>query len=414
MDKFSPGSSKTISITEGELDAVSLWQIIKTPVVSVQSAASALRDCSLARQYLNSFERIILAFDNDTAGREAVRRVAQLFEYGKVFDLKLTRFKDANAYVEAREEVELRTVWHNVKKYVPDGFISSVSDFSNLLTKEPSLGVPYPTPTLTEMTYGIRTGEIVLVTAPEGVGKTTFLHSIEHKLLKETNANVGGIYPEETPRRHIEAILGYEFGKPLHLPGSGVEISEKILALEKLLGSDGRLLFYNYSGGGDPDVFLDCIRYMVAGGLCRFICFDLVGLVVGSGGEDERRLIDYFMTKLEMMVVDLDFAAIISSHVNDQGQTRGSRYVGKASSTRIDLSRNLHNGDLRTILTVSKNRYASKTGYAGTIQFDPITYTFTEVPQKQLDQEFNDELFKLSKGLITNNDNRFEDKQRTG
>jgi twinkle protein len=379
--------------------------VVKTPVVSVVSASSALRDCSAARTWLGSFDRIILAFDNDAAGREAVRRVAQLFEYGKVFDLRLTRFKDSNAYVEAGEETELRTVWNNVKKYVPDNFISSVSDFTNLLSEEPSFGVPYPFPTLTEMTYGIRPGEIVLITAPEGVGKTSLLHAIEHKLIKETNANVGGIYPEESPRRHIEAILGQELRKPIHLPGSDLDVSTKVLALEKLLGTDGRLLLRNYSGGGDPDIFLDDIRYMVAGGLCRFMCFDLVGVVGGTGTEDERRLIDYFMTKLEMMVVDLNFAAIITSHVNDQGQTRGSRYVGKAASTRIDLSRNLQAGDVRTVLTVSKNRYASRTGYAGTIQFDPVTYTFTEVPQTQIDAEFNFELAKLVKGLIVNDNN---------
>lgn len=385
-------------------------------MVSVCSASSAVRDCSIARQWLGSFERIILAFDNDTAGREAVARVAQLFEYGKVYDLRLTRFKDCNAYVEAGEEAELRTVWCNVKKYVPDNFISNMTDYTALLKQEPSFGVPYPFPTLTEMTYGIRPGEIVLITAPEGVGKTSLLHAIEHKLLKETDANVGAIFPEEPPRHHLERIIGYDLGRPIHLPGSDISLDARTLALETLLGRDGRLVYRNYSGSGDPDVFLDDIRYMVVGGLCRFLLADLVGLWVGSGDRetDERRALDYLMMKLEMMVVDLNFAAIITSHVNDQGQTRGSRYVGKAASTRIDLSRNLQAGDTRTVLTVSKNRYASRTGYAGTIQFDPFTYTFAEIPQTQLDEEHNSELFKLYKGIVADNDNRFEDIKRTG
>ena len=404
MDKFDPGSSKTITITEGELDAVSLWQVNHTPVVSVSSAASSLRDCTVARDWLLSFERIILAFDSDPAGREAVRRVAQLFEFGRVYDLKLNKHKDANAYVEAGEENELKTAWYNCKKYVPDNFITSLSDFSALLSEEPHFGVPYPFPTLTEMTYGIRPGEIVLITAQEGVGKTSLLHTIEHKLLKETTANVGCIYPEETPRRHLEAILGIELGTPIHLPGHNITGIERSLALEKLLEKDGRLLLYHYSGGGDPDLFLDAIRFMVAGALCKFVCFDLVGMVIGDSGTDDRKAIDYFMTRLGMMAVELDFAAIITSHVNDQGQTRGSRYVGKAASTRIDLERNLSAGATRTILTINKNRYASRTGYAGTIEFDPLTYTFKEIPKTQLDTEFNIEFSKLVKGLVVNGD----------
>jgi hypothetical protein len=39
-DKFSSGGSKAVVITEGELDALSYWQILRTPVVSVQSSSS--------------------------------------------------------------------------------------------------------------------------------------------------------------------------------------------------------------------------------------------------------------------------------------------------------------------------------------------------------------------------------------
>src|SRR5258707_3607446 len=71
IDKFAAGSHKYITITEGEYDALSLHQVLRSPCVSVQSSTSAHRDVSLDREYLSSFERIYLAFDNDAAGREA-------------------------------------------------------------------------------------------------------------------------------------------------------------------------------------------------------------------------------------------------------------------------------------------------------------------------------------------------------
>ena len=48
------------------------------------------------------------------------------------------------------------------------------------------------------------------------------------------------------------------------------------------------------------------------------------------------RALDYLSTRLEMMVKELNYALIIVSHVNDFGQTRGSRYISKISDIRID------------------------------------------------------------------------------
>src|SRR6266404_2750820 len=56
-DKFSAGAHKYVCITEGELDAHALYQTLRdsaVPVVSIQSAATALRDCSLDFPFLNS------------------------------------------------------------------------------------------------------------------------------------------------------------------------------------------------------------------------------------------------------------------------------------------------------------------------------------------------------------------------
>ncbi len=60
QDKFTPGTYKYVTITEGEVDALSLHQVLGSPVVSVQSSVTALRDCTNSRSWLNSFERIYL------------------------------------------------------------------------------------------------------------------------------------------------------------------------------------------------------------------------------------------------------------------------------------------------------------------------------------------------------------------
>jgi twinkle protein len=383
-DKFAVGSHKYVTVTEGELDALSFYQVLHSPVVSVQSASSAMRDCTVDRAFLNSFERIYLSFDSDQAGREALRSVAKLFDYNKIRVVKFTTRKDPNEFLQASELDELRNIWENAKQYLPDSIVSSLDEFKKIIEEVPKWGMSYPFPTLTQMTYGIRRSESVLITAQEGVGKTELMHAIEHKLLTETNDNVGAIYLEEPKRRHLQALAGVELRKPVHLPDSGCTSSELVSAIEKVVRVDDRLHVYSHFGSDDPEVLLDTIRFLVSARGCVYILLDHISMVVsGLSGEDERKALDYLSTRLEMMVKELDFALIMVSHVNDNGQTRGSRFISKIADVRIDAVRDLLSPDdlLRntTFLTVAKNRFGMKTGPAGKLVFDPLTYSYQEV-----------------------------------
>ena len=94
--KFSGG--KHLVITEGEIDALSVSQAMdnKWPVVSLpngaQSATKAIANCY---DWLDRFERIVLMFDMDKPGQEAVNLVAPLLPPGKTCVAVLPR-KDAN------------------------------------------------------------------------------------------------------------------------------------------------------------------------------------------------------------------------------------------------------------------------------------------------------------------------------
>jgi twinkle protein len=384
-DRFDSGTHKYVTITEGELDALSLWQVLKTPVVSVQSSSTAKRDCIADRVFLSGFDRIYLAFDNDTMGREAAASVAKLFDVNKVYLVKFDRHKDANDYLQAGEGEQLRHIWWNARKYQPETIVSTLADFKTILSEKPKTGVLYPFPCLNEKTYGIRTGETVLITAPEGVGKTELMHTIEYQLLKETahDVGVGAIYLEEPKKRHLQALAGIHLRKPVHLPDCDCTENEVYAAVESLVGQDDRLNLYSHYGSDDPEVLLDTIRWMVSARNCRYILLDLITLVVsGLAGEKERTALDYFSTRSSMMAVELDFAFITVSHQNDEKQTRGSRLIAKNANIRIDISRDLlaldSNLRNRTDMVVSKNRFCGRTGFAGSIDYSPITGIYTE------------------------------------
>lgn len=383
-DKFNSGSSKYVIITEGEYDAATFYQVTGHPSVSVQSSVVGKRDCSVDHSWLCGFERIYLAFDNDAAGRETLRNVARLFDYNRVFVIRFDTRKDANDYLQHQEQHELTNLFANAKRYLPESIVSSFHEFEGILKEQPREGIPYPFKTLNDLTYGIRRGESVLLTAQEGVGKTEIMHAIEYQLLKGTDENVGAIFLEEPKRRHLQALAGLELRKPVHLPDCSATDEEIIGALQNVVGRDDRLHVYSHFGSDDPEVILDTIRFLVTARGCVRILFDHISMAVsGLAGEDERRALDFLSTRLEMMVKELDFSLIFVSHVNDFGQTRGSRYISKIADMRIDLKRDLTNADpaVRNIteLTVSKNRFSGKTGPAGKLRFDPHTYMLEEV-----------------------------------
>ena len=387
-NKFAAGSHDFIVVTEGELDALSLYQCLhrngKVPVVSVASAATAVRDCRSSRDYLNSFGRVYLAFDADTAGREATAGVAKLFDPAKVFHVKFSPYKDANEVLQAQGEEALRNVFQNSKRYLPEQILSSFDDFKDALKQSTKECFPYPWKGLNDLLYGIRFGETVLITAQEKVGKTELMHFIEHKLLTETEHNVGAIFLEEQPARHLQALAGIQDQKPYHLPDCVGGSEDVLSAVQKVLKKDDRLYLYSHFGSNDPDTLIDTIRYLVSACGCKFILFDHLSILVsGNSGEtDERRVLDYVVTRLEMMVKELNFALVMVCHVNDNGKTRGSRFPTKVADVTIGAFRDLQASDpnerATVYLRVLFNRPASTTGPACALTFNRDTYSYEE------------------------------------
>lgn len=383
--RFQAGSAKSITITEGEFDTLAAFQMLgKYPVVSIRSSSTAKKDCADNYDYLNSFEKIYLCFDGDECGMDATKAVAGLFDFNKIYHVKLTKYKDANEFLEKADIEEFRKSWWNAQRFLPDDIISSFSVIDDLIDNEIIVkGTSYPWPLLQSMTYGMRPGEFILITALEGRGKTEIIRAIEHKVLKEVpDSNVGIIHLEEGKLRAIKGLAGLELKQPVHLPdwqGSKEEIKN---AYHTVAGRDNRVHFYSHFGSDDPAAIMGMVQFLAGPCNCKFIFLDHVSMVVsGIDTEDERRALDWISTRLKMMAESHGVTIVCVSHVNDNGLTRGSRNIAKVADLHIHLDRDVENPDLRvrntTKLMVRKNRFGAKTGPAGELYFDFDTFTLT-------------------------------------
>lgn len=395
MNLFAKSSSKIITITEGEDDAMSVWQMMGNyPVVSLKSGSSVTKDIANNLDYLNSFEQINLCFDNDKVGKKATDAAAKLFPPNKVFVVSLDRFKDANDYLTNNAQKEFARHWWNASKYRPENIVSSFDAVRSILDEpDAEIIADYPFESLNEMTFGLRGGETVLWKAPEKIGKTEVMRCIEQHILKTTDHNIGVIHLEESEARSIKGFASYVLEKPVHLPSSKETPDEIFEAYKKLAKRNDRVHFYRHFGSDDPDTILNAVRYLAAGCNCRVIFLDHISMVVSGHKDegDERRKLDRISTELATQARELNYNLQFISHVNDQGQTRGSRYLPKVADLVLNLERDKEDPcpikRNTTKLTITDNRFAGMSGPCAQLYFDPEKYTLHEASEEELSQK---------------------------
>lgn len=176
---FSKGG-KSVTITEGEFDAMAAYQMLymSEPCVSVINGSSgAVKDCKRNYEWLDSFEKINIAFDNDKAGQDAAMAVAELFDPRKVRLVTMT-LNDPNDYIKQGRERDFIDAHKKAAPFTPDGIIAGSSLYDLVSTPPEYDCVPYPFSGLNRMTKGLRTGELITFVAGTGVGKTQVMREI--------------------------------------------------------------------------------------------------------------------------------------------------------------------------------------------------------------------------------------------
>lgn len=382
-----PQGGNSITIVEGELDALSAYQMLNEPVVSVCSASTAVSDLKRNYEWVNSFKRIVFAFDNDKAGQEAQGKCASLFDPKKVRIMKLSQYKDASDYLTNNSIKEFYEQHRTAGQFTPDGIVSGSSIYDLLLRKPEYDSVNYPWDGVNDYTYGLRTGELVTVIAGTGVGKTQFLRELVYGLLHTSKANVGVLFLEEPIRDTGLGLMSVHANKRLYLPDAEYTKEEFDEAYEATVGS-GRIFLYDSFGSNSIDRILGTIRYLVRALDCKYIILDHISIVVSDQSNgDERRALDEIATKLKTLTVELSVCIIMAAHLRRQpnGQSheegavvslsdiRGTAGIGQLSNIILGLERNTQADDPaeRHIVRVRvvKNRFSGMTGLATHLRY---------------------------------------------
>jgi twinkle protein len=392
-----PGGGKTITICEGEIDTMAAHQMngSKWPTVGMPSA-TGVKAVKENLEYLNTFEEIYLAFDNDDAGKRATEDVANLFEPNKCKVVNLAPLKDVGEYLAEGKVEDYTRRWWNAQPFTPEGIVRGSSLWDLVSTEDDTPSVPYPYTGLQEMTYGIRVGELVTLTAGSGLGKSAVVRELMYHLLNVTEDNIGCLFLEESTKRSGLGFMSMAANKPLHLPDTEKTLEELRLSFDQTLGTD-RIFLYDSFGSNSLENIIGRVRHMAKAMDCKYIVLDHLSIVVSSQENgDERKAIDEIVTKLRMLIQELRISLIMVSHLRrPQGQghedgaatslsqLRGSAAIAQLSDMVIGLERNgqAENEVLRNTTTVRvlKNRFSGITGPATYLYYDKTTGRLTEV-----------------------------------
>lgn len=390
-----PAGQDYVTLTEGELDALSAWQMLggvsKYSVLSVRNGAgSAVADCKKSFEYIDSFANVIICFDSDAQGQDAARAVADLFgSKARIFKPEKD-FKDASDYLQSNRGDFFVRRWWQAERYIPEGIIDGSTLWDEVNKPIEKSLVNYPYKGLNELTYGIRPHELVLCTAGSGLGKSQFMREMVFHILNNTQDNIGLMFLEESVRTTARSMMSLHANKLLHLPNTKATDQEIKESFDATLGT-GRLFLLDHFGSSEVDRIVAKVKYMAKALECKYIFLDHVSIVVASQEfGDERKNIDEIMTKLRILVQETGISLFAVSHlkrpdgkgheegaVTSMSQLRGSQSLGQIPNMIIGLERNgqaANEEDRHTTkVRVLKNRFCGMTGPACNLLYNRET-----------------------------------------
>jgi len=398
-----PTTGKRIVITEGELDAASCYEVMSGwPMVSLpHGAAAARKDLQKAIPFLQGYQEIVLFFDSDEAGREAVESASSILPAGRVKIARLDAYKDASDALQANDQEAIRRAIWDAKPYRPDGIVDGKNLLGLVTEPTKTCDHEYPFEGLNDKLHGIRYGELTTLTAGSGSGKTSLVRAIAADLLQK-GETVGILELEANNKRTALGLMSAALGKPYHI---GEHDREELTTAFNDTLSNWNVFLFDGFGSFDPDVIYNRIEYLASGLECRIIFLDHLSILLSGLDGDERRMIDSTMTKLRSLVERTGIALFLVSHLRrtnsdnnsheeggrvSLGQLRGSHSIAQLSDSVIALERDQQGeADANlTTLRVLKNRFSGEVGVATQLSYDLSTCQFYENKPEET-AEFN-------------------------
>lgn len=404
-DEAIKAGGKKLFITEGEVDAISLFQIFKEAnkgtayaeynpaVVSLpHGAGSAAKDLTKhIKKIREYFKEIVLVFDMDLAGRKAVEDTMLVIPDAVVAALPA---KDVNdCLVEGRSKACYSACQFNAHKPKNSRLISGDS-LHEEAKEAPVFGVSWPWEHITKATRGIRLGETIYIGAGQKQGKSEVVNTLAAHFIQVHGWKVFLVKPEESNKKTYKLVAGKVAGKFFHDPTKPFDEKAYDLAGERLKGKLTLLNLYQHVGW---ESLKADIREAALDG-CKAVMIDpITNLTNGMDAASANTKLQEIAQELSAMALDLNIVIFIFCHLRNpesgapherggevlSSQFAGSRAMARSCNLMLGLEGNRdpnlspEERNLRTLVLLEDREYGETGRFK--MYWDNTTGLFNEL-----------------------------------
>ena len=328
------GREGTLIITEGELDCMSVYECLsnselrKTVVCSLNSGTGSVKkQIENNLRFILGFERVILFFDQDEAGAKELPKAAEIIG-PKTRMVTGFPYKDASdAWVEG-DSAAIKLALAKAHPFRPDGVIRADSLTDKVLNPEVNQGYTFPWKGWNECTNGLRPGEVHLIAAGTGIGKSLFTRSIALHLCRDQDVKCAYIGLEESVETTYERMLSEAMAQPFYRWDAPTRREHEQEMRDAAKTFAHNLCLLDRFGMDDLRSFIATVKHYVLNEECKVVFLDHFSLLAEGIDlrADQRRTIDKAIAELKTIAMDLGFCFVIVSHLSrDTGMVRRSR-----------------------------------------------------------------------------------------
>lgn len=380
--KAQPKSSRFLIITEGESDCAAATEVTSArsdtyTVVSVPDGcmSNVKRLVRETVQWLRSFDRIFVLFDNDEAGRKGAEHVAAQLPKRNTYVAYITgsAYKDlAECPLSERGSLIQNAVLSAVKHHKPEAFndIDRIKQESLRLLKGMGTGTDNSTgyPELDKLTGGIQPGDLVVLMADPGQGKTTLFANLAYQQAKQGHKPLF-IPVEMTAAQVLVKFAEIHLGRRL-FTGECVDLDDGTVsaALDWVLDN---VCITDYFGACDLDKLQEWVEMGVDGHQVKSVWLDHITAVV----EKDWKSAPAALSRLKSLAISEGVALWTVSHTTtserdadgtrkvDLRDTRGGQALAQYADCVLGLRRPEGRGvSVTEISTLKIHRFVGNYG----------------------------------------------------
>ena len=364
---------KEIFVVEGEFDAITLLQAGFKNVISGTTGAG-----NFDPQWIDQLKRlskIFLCYDPDEAGQKGAQSLAKRLGYNRCLNVELPEGQDVNEFFQQHDIFEFQALVRQAHKFDLPGVISTDTAIRLLLREKSDhkadSGLLTPWENVNKLIKGFHPGDLIILSAPPKIGKTSFALNISTELAFQA-------YPilfyclEMRAERLVRKVIELRFRKE--------DLTLK--DIQKAGRQFGGLpLYFAYSFKKlKLDDVLNLIREAIRRYDLKFIVFDNIHFLVRSISNVNEEL-GQAVQGFKLLAEEMEIPIMVIAQPRKMESGGRDRIM---TAEDIKYSNSIH-ADCDQMLILYRKRIASKANDIGKDEFsakgealDPVTLVRAE------------------------------------